>query len=623
MEFNRDTKLKEIMKTPSGHDIISKLLYVSGLGESIIEKTPLGNIKISALSKLSLGKLNDKSIDAIINLLNSLGDGEKDDDKCEVKEEWWKEAVFYQIYPKSFYDSNNDGIGDIKGITTKLDYIKSLGVDAIWCSPFYDSPNADNGYDVRDYKKIMKEFGSMEDVEELFKEAHKRGIKVIIDLVMNHTSDEHEWFQKALKGDEKYSNYYFWKDKPNNWASSFGGSAWKYFDEKKKYALHLFDEKQIDLNWDNPEVRQEMCDIANYWLEKGADGFRLDVVSLISKAQGLPDGDPLIGSLISLNGAEHYFYGPHLDEYLREFNEKSLSLHNAYTVGECPGVGLKMSRMLTGDDRHELSQLFSFEHLENPGKRRMDIYEFDLRTIIPEIVRWQTKYSNHCWPTIFFNNHDKPRMSSKIDHSNKHSDIIGKMLVTIQMTLRGTPYIYQGDEIGMIDYPFKSLDEYRDVESFGFYKEYKEKGESERKVMKRLLYGSRDHARIPMQWTDEENAGFSKTKPWINVHPEYKTTNVKVEEENTNSVLTYYRKMIKLRKENKALVYGEFEQLKTNRNIFAYKRTYNDKEYMVIVNLVGKKQQYPFNVDYRLVCSNYNTYSNYLRPYESIAFEVK
>lgn len=623
MEFNRDTKLKEIMKTPSGHDIISKLLYVSGLGESIIEKTPLGNIKISALSKLSLGKLNDKSIDAIINLLNSLGDGEKDDDKCEVKEEWWKEAVFYQIYPKSFYDSNNDGIGDIKGITTKLDYIKSLGVDAIWCSPFYDSPNADNGYDVRDYKKIMKEFGSMEDVEELFKEAHKRDIKVIIDLVMNHTSDEHEWFQKALQGDEKYSNYYFWKDKPNNWASSFGGSAWKYFDEKKKYALHLFDEKQIDLNWDNPEVRQEMCDIANYWLEKGADGFRLDVVSLISKAQGLPDGDPLIGSLISLNGAEHYFYGPHLDEYLREFNEKSLSLHNAYTVGECPGVGLKMSRMLTGDDRHELSQLFSFEHLENPGKRRMDIYEFDLRTIIPEIVRWQTKYSNHCWPTIFFNNHDKPRMSSKIDHSNKHSDIIGKMLVTIQMTLRGTPYIYQGDEIGMIDYPFKSLDEYRDVESFGFYKEYKEKGESERKVMKRLLYGSRDHARIPMQWTDEENAGFSKTKPWINVHPEYKTINVKAEEENPNSILAYYRKMIKLRKENKALVYGEFEQLKTNRNIFAYKRTYNDKEYMVIVNLVGKKQQYPFNVDYRLVCSNYNTYSNYLRPYESIVFEVK
>ena len=622
MEVKRDTKLKDVMKTSSGHDIIARLLYSLGMDESLVEKTPLGNLKIGSLSKISMGKLSESSIDAMLRLLNSLN--EEEGPECDkVKEEWWKEAVFYQVYPRSFYDSNNDGIGDIKGITAKLDHIKSLGVDAIWCSPFYDSPNDDNGYDVRDYKKIMQEFGTMEDVEELFEEVHKRDMKIIVDLVMNHTSDEHEWFQKALQGDEKYSNYYIWKDKPNNWTSFFAGPAWKYFDEKKKYALHIFSEKQIDLNWDNPGVRQEMCDIANYWLEKGADGFRLDVVSLISKTEGLPDGDPMIGSLISFVGIEHYFHGPHLDEYLREFNQKSLTPHNAYTVGECPGNGLKMSRMITGDDRNELNQLFSFEHLENPGKKRMDIYEFDVRKIIPEIVRWQTKYSKHCWPTVFFDNHDNPRMCSKIDHSNKHSVVINKMLVTMQMTLRGTPYIYQGNEIGMIDYPFKSMDEYRDVESFNYYKEYKEKGMSERKILKKLFYGSRDHARIPMQWSSEENAGFSKNKPWINVHPEYKGLNVEVQEKDSDSVLNYYRKMIKLRKENKALIYGEFEQLKTNKNIFAYKRIYEDKEYMVVINLTKKNQDYPFNIDYNLVCSNYSKYSNKLRPYEAIVFEVK
>ena len=619
MIITRESRLKDVLNTASGHDVLAKLLSSFGLDEDLVRRSPVGNLKVGALNKLSLGKLNDNSIDALLRIFNSLpDDNSKDTD--EIKEEWWKEAVFYQVYPRSFYDSNDDGIGDIKGITAKLDHIKSLGVDAIWCSPFYDSPNADNGYDVRDYKKIMEEFGTMEDVEELISECHKRDLKIIVDLVMNHTSDEHEWFKKALQGDEHYSDFYIWKDKPNNWTSFFSGSAWKYFDEKKKYALHLFAEKQMDLNWDNPEVRNAMFDIANFWLDKGADGFRLDVVSFISKSEGYPDGDPVIGQMISFVGIEHYFHGPHLDEYLHEFNEKCLAPHKAYTVGECPGNGLRMSRMITGDDRNELTQLFSFDHLENPGKIRMDIYDFDLRKMIPEIVRWQTNYSNHCWPTVFFDNHDNPKMCSKIDRTDKNSKLISKLLLTMQMTLKGTPYIYQGNEIGMTDYPFSSLEEYRDIESLNLYKKLKEEGMDEKKIMKKLFYGSRDHARIPMQWSDQENAGFSKNKPWINVNPNYKDINVETEEKDYDSVLNFTRKMIKLRKENKALVYGSFEQIRTSSNIFAYYRKLDDQKFMIIMNLTDKDQLYPFKIDNTLINSNYRKYSNRLRPYEANIF---
>ena len=619
MIITRESRLKDVLNTASGHDVLAKLLSSFGLDEDLVRRSPVGNLKVGALNKLSLGKLNDNSIDALLRIFNSLpDDNSKDTD--EIKEEWWKEAVFYQVYPRSFYDSNDDGIGDIKGITAKLDHIKSLGVDAIWCSPFYDSPNADNGYDVRDYKKIMEEFGTMEDVEELISECHKRDLKIIVDLVMNHTSDEHEWFKKALQGDEHYSDFYIWKDKPNNWTSFFSGSAWKYFDEKKKYALHLFAEKQMDLNWDNPEVRNAMFDIANFWLDKGADGFRLDVVSFISKSEDYPDGDPVIGQMISFVGIEHYFHGPHLDEYLHEFNEKCLAPHKAYTVGECPGNGLRMSRMITGDDRNELTQLFSFDHLENPGKIRMDIYDFDLRKMIPEIVRWQTSYSNHCWPTVFFDNHDNPKMCSKIDRTDKNSKLISKLLLTMQMTLKGTPYIYQGNEIGMTDYPFSSLEEYRDIESLNLYKKLKEEGMDEKKIMKKLFYGSRDHARIPMQWSDQENAGFSKNKPWINVNPNYKDINVETEEKDYDSVLNFTRKMIKLRKENKALVYGSFEQIRTSSNIFAYYRKLDDQKFMIIMNLTDKDQLYPFKIDNTLINSNYRKYSNRLRPYEANIF---
>jgi len=499
MIITKQSKIKDVMKTPAGHDIIARVLYFLGKDESLLRGV-LGNLSINGLKTISLGKLDDSFIDSLLYLLNSQNEI-VEEDNCEIKKCWWKEAVFYEIYPRSFKDSNNDGIGDIQGIIEKLDYLKDLGIDALWVCPFYDSPNADNGYDVRDYRKIMKEFGTMDDVDELIQQVHKRDMHIIVDLVMNHTSDEHEFFQKSLAGEEKYKNYYHWrqqKDKPNNWISLFSGDAWSYYPQREGWVLHLFAKKQIDLNWDNPEVREEMYSVANYWLDKGVDGFRLDVVSFISKTEGLPDGNEILGNLVSYRGIEHYFHGPHLDEYLKEFYEKCLKNHNAYTVGECPGNGIKMSRLITGDDRNELSQLFSFDHIENPGRIRYDIYDFDLSKMVNELVRWQKDYGNHCWPTLFFNNHDNPRMLWKVTKNPEEFAIVSKLLVTILMTLKGTPYLYQGDEIGMSYYPFRSLDQYRDIEALQKYDELIEKGLEEKDVLNHLLYGTRDHARTVM-----------------------------------------------------------------------------------------------------------------------------
>ena len=620
MEITRKTRLADVIKSPSGHDIIARLLYSLGMDLDVIRKTPLGLLTIGSLGKLSMGKLDDRSIDALVELLGSMNE-EEVPDTSGIKKAWWKEAVFYQVYPRSFKDSNSDGIGDIRGIIEKLDYIKSLGVDAIWCSPFFDSPNADNGYDIRDYRKIMPEFGTMDDVRDLIRESHRHGMRLIIDLVMNHTSDEHEWFQKALSGDEHYLDYYMWKDSPNNWTSFFAGSAWKYFPQTDKYALHLFAEKQMDLNWDNPSVRKEMYDIANYWLDLGADGFRLDVVSFISKKEGLPDGDPTVGALISFTGIEHYFHGPHLDEYLREFNRECLAPHDAYTVGECPGTGIKMSRMVTGDDRGELSQLFSFDHIDNPGKKRYDIYRFEPAKMIPELVRWQTEYSDRCWPTLFFDNHDNPRMCSKIDPSGRYHAEVNKLLATMLFTMRGTPYIYQGSEIGMTNFPFTKLSEFRDIESLNFYAALKDSGESEESVMERLAAGSRDHARTPMQWDHSEHAGFSDSSPWIGVNPDHIRINVSDEEDDPDSVLNYYRKLISFRKQHQTMIYGSFRKIRTSKQVLAFERE-DDEKYLVIINLSPKEMRCSLRPSSEPVLSNYSSSSGRLRPYEASIYRI-
>lgn len=618
MLITKESRIKDIMKSPAGHDVIARVLYSVGVDENLLTGI-LGNLKLKHISKISMGKLDDSFIESLLTVLNSLNE-EVLDDNCEIKKEWWKEAVFYEIYPRSFKDSNGDGIGDIPGIISKLDYLKDLGVDALWVCPFYDSPNADNGYDIRDYKKIMKEFGTMKDVEKLFKEAHKRNIKVIVDLVMNHTSDEHEWFKKALKGEKKYEDYYIFKNSPNNWTSCFSGSAWNYIEDKKKYVLHLFAKKQIDLNWENEEVRNEMYDVADYWLSKGADGFRLDVVSFISK-DNLNDGNEQLGNLIGFTGIEHYFHGPKLDEYLKELNTKVLSKYDAYTVGECPGNGIRMSRLITGDDRNELKQLFSFDHIDNPGKVRFLDDNFDLRKMIPELVRWQTQYSNHCWPTIFFDNHDNPRMISKISKGEKNREVVGKLLAILQFTLKGTPYMYQGCEIGMDNTTFNCLEEFRDVESLQYYEDALSKGKSKEEAFRMLLTGSRDHARTPVSWSDDEYAGFSTVKPWIKVNPSYKHINVKIQESDPHSILNFTKDIIKYRKEHQSLIYGEFRQIKTNKNYFVYTRTLDEK-YMIVINLTDKTRKYPIKVNGKLLFNNYENISDTLRAYEAHLYKI-
>ncbi len=617
MLVTRDSKLSEVFKTPSGHDLLARLFYSLGMDESIIEKTFIKNIKLKLLKYLTFNKFNDEAIDAFISILNSF-DFDENDDECDIKPKWWKEAVFYQIYPRSFKDSNNDGIGDINGIISKLDYLKDLGVDALWICPFFDSPNTDNGYDIRDYKKIMSEFGTMEDVDKLIEKAHNHNIKIIIDMVMNHTSDEHEWFKKSIENIKPYDDYYIWNDKPLNWTSFFAGSAFEYYKQRDKYVLHLFAKKQIDLNWDNPKVRKEMYDIANYWLDKGVDGFRLDVVSMISKERPLTDGNKTIGDLIGFTGIEHYFHGPNLDKYLNEFYNNCLKPHDAYTVGECPGAGTKVARYITGEDCDELTQLFSFDHLENPGKKRFDLYKFDFRKVSRELVRWQENYSNHCWPTVFFNNHDNPRMLSKIDPNGEYSDVLAKMLVTMQMSLKGTPYIYQGDEIGMTNFPFSSVDEFRDVESINAYNHYVEVLKNKKDyVLKRLSSGSRDHARTPMQWDGSVYGGFSSNKPWIEVNPNYVKCNVKQASEDKDSILHYYKKAIKLRKENRTLIYGEFIRQEANKNLLVYKRKLDDEEYLVIINLTSKEIKNPYKSG-EIILHNYKDITDKLRPYEAL-----
>ena len=592
----RETKLKDILKSPAGHDILAKALYAAGLDLSVITKTPLGSLKISALQKLTAGKIDDKFIDSLLGILNSEKDAPLEDD-APTQPKWWKEAVFYQIYPRSFCDSNGDGIGDLQGIISKLDYLKSLGINAIWCSPVYDSPNDDNGYDIRDYRKIMKEFGTMEDFDVLLSEIHKRGMRLIMDLVINHSSDEHEWFQSALKDENSpYKDYYIWRDgdentPPNNWDSIFSGSAWNYYPEKKQWALHLFSKKQMDFNWENENLRRDLYDMINWWLEKGVDGFRLDVISFISKTPGLPDGQELIGTLMGFKGVEHYFYGPRLHEYLREMNENTFSKYDAFTVGECQGTGIEMSKLMTGDYRKELSVVFSFDHMDNPGKKRFQKYTYDLRPMAKELVKWQQNYGNHCWPVVFFENHDWPRMTSKVCPDGFYRNELSKLLCVMQMTFKGTPFVYQGQEIGMSNSEFRMMDDFRDVESLNLFNELRAKGKTPHEAYRTVWAGSRDHARTPMQWNTQENAGFSTGKPWIEVNPNYKEINVETEEKNENSVLNFFKKMIALRHEHPAFVYGGFTLYDEKfSDVLCFFRTLEgDGEYFVELNLTPKR----------------------------------
>ena len=485
-----------------------------------------------------------------------------------MKKNWWKEAVVYQIYPRSFMDSNGDGIGDLKGITSKLDYLKELGIDVIWLSPVYQSPNDDNGYDISDYQAIMEEFGTMEDFDEMLSEAHKRSLKIVMDLVVNHTSDEHRWFAESRKAEENaYSDYYIWREgkegmqPPNNWGSCFGGSAWQYDEERGMYYLHLFSKKQPDLNWDNPMVRQDVFDMMTWWCEKGIDGFRMDVISMISKTKEMPDGE--INGLYGDYGP-YCVHGPNIHKYLKEMNEKVLSKYDLMTVGETAGVTIEQAKRYAGEDSHELSMVFQFEHVDAHGKYgKWTDEKMPLPELKKILSKWQTELYGKAWNSLFWDNHDQPRAVSRFGNdSPQYRDVSAKMLATCLHMMQGTPYIFQGEELGMTNYPFESPADFRDIESIHAYEEWCESGRVSHDIFwPCITFISRDNARTPVQWDDSENAGFSTGIPWIQVNPNYKEINAKKEMSDLDSVFHYYQKLIALRKKYALIVYGKYEML--------------------------------------------------------------
>ena len=510
-------------------------------------------------------------------------------DAASIQHAWWKESVVYQVYPRSFKDSNGDGIGDLKGITSKLDYIQRLGVNVIWLSPHYDSPNADNGYDIRDYRKVMADFGTMADFDDLLRGIKQRKMKLILDLVVNHTSDEHAWFAESRKSKENpYRDYYIWRPgkdgrEPNNWISFFSGSAWTLDPATNEYYLHLFATKQPDLNWDNPKVRREVYGLMKFWLDKGVDGFRMDVIPFISKRPGLPDLPP------EYMTRPQYFYamGPQLHQYLREMNREVLSKYDAMTVGEAFGVTLEQTRSLVDERRHELDMIFNFDvvRLNRDGEQWRDwtlpemkaIYTTDDKTL-----------DVHSWNTVFVSNHDNPRAVSAFgDDSPAFRIPSAKLLATMLLTLKGTPFIYQGDELGMTNYPFTRIEEFDDIQVKNGWKADVLTGKMKSDpYLANLRKTSRDNSRTPMQWDDSSNAGFTTAAtPWLRVNPNYEEINAARELADPSSIYNYFRKMVEFRKKTPALVYGAYEDLDPrNAHIFAYTRTLGGEKYLVLLN---------------------------------------
>jgi oligo-1,6-glucosidase len=502
---------------------------------------------------------------------------------------WWKEAVVYQVYPRSFKDSNGDGIGDLKGITSKLDYLKNLGVNVIWLSPHYDSPNADNGYDIRDYRKVMKEFGTMADFDELLKGVKQRGMRLVLDLVVNHTSDEHRWFVESRKSkDNPYRDYYIWRPaknghEPNNWTSFFSGSAWTLDPATNEYYLHLFAVKQPDLNWDNPKVRHEVYDLMKFWLDKGVDGFRMDVIPFISKPAGLADLPPEYMS------RPQYFYteGPHLHDYLQEMNREVLSKYDVMTVGEAFGITLDQTPSLVDERRHELDMIFNFDvvRIGHPGRQWTGWTLPKLKAIYTE---QDQKLDNHSWNTIFLSNHDNPRVVSAFGNDSEQFRVpSAKLLATMLLTLKGTPFIYQGDELGMTNFPFTKLDQFDDIQIKNSWKEVVETGKmTGEQFIAEARKVSRDNSRTPMQWDASANAGFS-TGPntWLEVNPNFRQINAADDVKDPNSIYNYFRRMLEFRGKTKAFAYGSYQDLDpAHAQVFAYTRTLGQEKYLVVLN---------------------------------------
>ena len=555
-----------------------------------------------------------------------------------MEKRWWKESVVYQIYPRSFCDSNGDGIGDLNGITGKLDYLKELGIDVIWLSPVYKSPNDDNGYDISDYQAIMEEFGTMEDFDRMLATAHEKGIKIMMDLVVNHTSDEHKWFIESRKStDNPYRDYYIWRPAkedgslPNNWGSCFSGPAWEYDKTTDMYFLHLFSKKQPDLNWDNPAVRQDVFDMMNWWLKKGVDGFRMDVISLISKEPGLPDKEPGINGYATFNVSAN---GPHVHEYLQEMRQKALNNADTITVGECSGVTLEEAKKYARSDEKELNMVFQFEHMDVDSDEKAGKWttrKMDLRNLKKILTRWQKGLQDIAWNSLYWENHDQPRSVSRFGNdSDEYREISAKMLATCIHMMQGTPYVYQGEELGMTNCPFNTLDNFRDLESINAFHELTEQGKmTEEDMMAAIGYKGRDNARTPMQWDDSAYAGFSTANPWIMVNPNYTKINAKDQINREDSVFKYYQKLIKLRHESELIVYGTYDPiLDDDKDIYAYIRTLGDEKLIVYCNFSENTREVELPEEFtngKVLISNYiDAKVNHkitLRPYEAIVIQ--
>ncbi|WP_151735403.1 glycoside hydrolase family 13 protein ['Paenibacillus yunnanensis' Narsing Rao et al. 2020] len=557
---------------------------------------------------------------------------------------FWKEAVVYQIYPRSFQDSNGDGIGDLRGIISRLDYLQKLGVDVVWLSPVYKSPNDDNGYDISDYQDIMDEFGTLSDWEKLLAGMHERGIKLMMDLVINHSSDEHAWFVESRSSkDSPYRDYYIWRpggpngELPNNWSSIFSGPAWEYDEKTDEYYLHLFSRKQPDLNWENPKLREELYNMMRFWLDKGVDGLRMDVINMISKVEGLPSvtheglapGD-LAG------GGEYYMNGPRVHEFLQEMNREVLSKYEVMTVGETPGASVEDAILYTAEDRNELQMVFQFEHMDvDAGPTgKWEVTPWSLTKLRDILHKWQTGLAERGWNSLYLNNHDQPRMVSRFGNDGEYRVLSAKMLATLLHTLKGTPYIYQGEEIGMTNVKFPVLEDYKDIEILNMYREKVTEGGADHDVILNAIHvKGRDNARTPMQWSAGDNAGFTEGTPWLKINPNYKDINVDQALADPDSIFYYYQQLIALRKKHLIMVYGDYDLLLPEHEyIYAYTRTLEKEKWLVLLNFSDSPQE--VELPGELAAVNGVIVGNYggeqlaeerrtLRPYEAVVYSLK
>ena len=539
-----------------------------------------------------------------------------------MEKKWWQSSVVYQIYPRSFADSNGDGMGDIPGITGKIEYLKKLGVNVLWICPIYQSPQDDNGYDISDYRTVYPEFGTMEDMKILIQKCQDNDIKIIMDLVVNHTSDEHPWFIEAKKSlDNPYRDYYIWRkgedgQPPNDLMSNFGGSAWEYSPETDEYYLHFYSKKQPDLNWENPKLRQEIYDMMNWWLDQGIAGFRMDVIDLIGK---IPD------QKIKENG-------PMLHKYLQEMNEATFGHRDSMTVGECWGATPEIGRLYTDPARKELSMIFQFEQIQldkKPGGQRWDLKPLYLPDLKCVFSKWQTELEGHGWNSLFWNNHDLPRIVSRWGNDGDYRVLSAKMLATLLHGMKGTPYIYQGEEIGMTNVPFQTIDEFPDIETQNIYQERLKAGFTEEETMYAIRAKARDNARTPMQWNAEKNAGFTEGIPWYGVNPNYKEINVEQALADPESVFYHYQKLIQLRKEHEVMVYGTYQLLfPEDEDLYIYTRTLEEEKWLIVCNFPEKTRKLHCKRAGQVMLSNYADTPaaekiTELRPYEAVIYQME